>query len=158
MRLETIVEGHGEVEAVPVLLRRLAAVAAVHDFDIGRPIRRRRSELVREEPLQRAIGLALLREGCSGVLVLFDADGACAATLGPRVQRWAEGAAGTTPVAVVLAKQEYEAWFLATVDTLRGRRGIQDDAPEHANPESPRDAKRELKSRLMAGRGLRRAS
>ena len=45
MTIQPIVEGHGEVAAVPVLLRRMLAEARTTGVDIGKPIRRRRSQL-----------------------------------------------------------------------------------------------------------------
>ncbi|MCY3681537.1 MAG: hypothetical protein OXH16_09065 [Gemmatimonadetes bacterium] len=39
-KIQPIVEGHGEVVAAPVLLRRLIAEAKAWEIDIGRPIRR----------------------------------------------------------------------------------------------------------------------
>src|SRR2546426_7135782 len=47
----------------------------------------------------------------------------------------------SVPCAVVLAHREYEAWFLASLESLRGRRGIRGDAEAHPDPEEPRDRK-----------------
>ncbi len=43
MKVYPIVEGHGEVEAAPVLLRRLLAEARCQHIGVGRPIRRTQS-------------------------------------------------------------------------------------------------------------------
>ena len=40
LKIQPIVEGHGEVKALPVLLRRLMTEAQVWGIDVGRPIRR----------------------------------------------------------------------------------------------------------------------
>ena len=45
MTIWPIVEGHGEVDALPILLRRLDAEAHVH-VEVGAPIRKRRGQLV----------------------------------------------------------------------------------------------------------------
>ena len=58
MNIQPIVEGHGEVSAVPVLLRRFANLAQAFALDINAPIRRKRSELVQETGLRRSIQLA----------------------------------------------------------------------------------------------------
>ena len=50
-----------------------------------------------------------------------------------------------------MAHREYEAWFLATVESLRGVRGILPEATPHPNPESPRGAKEALEERMQAG-------
>ena len=111
---------HGEVEAVPVLLRRFAAEAGVFDVRIGTPIRRRRPEMVREDPLRRAVELARRQPGCSAILVLFDGDDDCPRALAPTIERWASDAAAGVPCAVVMAHREYEAWFLAAIESLVG--------------------------------------
>lgn len=85
MRVAAIVEGDGEVAAVPLLLRRLA--------------------------------------------------------------NW------RTPgvFAVVIAKREYEAWFIAAAESLHGWRGFAFDPAERIDAETPRDAKGWLRQRLAAG-------
>ena len=151
MTIEPIVEGYGDVAAVPVLLRRLVSEAQAWPVQIGRPIRRPRSQLVREDGLKGAVRLARVRPECGAVLVLFDADSDCPAELGPTVYGWAVEAADRVPCAVVLAHREYEAWFLAAIESLRGHRGVRTDAEPHPNPESPRGAKEQLESRLKVG-------
>jgi hypothetical protein len=152
MKIHPIVEGHGEVQAVPVLIRRLRDESKVFDLEVGKPILRKRSEFVQEGPLRKAIQLALLREDCDGILILFDADDDCPAKLAPIIQGWAQKEAGAVPVGVVIACREYEAWFLASVDSLRGFRGILSAAMPHADPEFPRGAKEQLEDRMEAGR------
>lgn len=150
MRIQPIVEGHGEVQAVPVLLRRLLDEAQVFDRHIFPPIRRKRSEFEDESPLRKAIQLALL-SNCSAILVLFDGDDSCPREHGPRVQRWAQDQAGEVPCVVVMAWREYEAWFLATMESLRNQRGVRADAVSHPDPETPRDAKGVLEDSLEPG-------
>jgi hypothetical protein len=138
MKIQPIVEGDGEVEAFPVLLRRLRNEAAAWNLEVGRPLRQKRTQLVQRESLSKAVEVALLQPECAAILILFDADDDCPAELGPVIQAWAEEAsAGRAPCAVVLAKCEYEAWFLATLD------------PPHATPEDIRGAKEELARRLL---------
>jgi len=151
-KIQPIVEGHGEVEAVPVLLRRLRDEAQAFGLDVGRPIRRNRSDLVREDPLRTAVRLALLQPDCTAVLIMFDADDDCPRELAPVIQAWAADEAGSVPVAVVMPNREYEAWFLASVESIRGRCGIRPDAPAYGGPETPRDAKGELEESMQAGR------
>jgi hypothetical protein len=52
---------------------------------------------------------------------------------------------------VVMANREYEAWFLASIEALRGKSGILSAAVSHPDPESPRDAKGELELRMLHG-------
>lgn len=151
--IQPIVEGHGEVEAVPVLLRRFVAEAGVFDVRIGTPIRRRRPELVREDSLRRAVELARRQPGCSAILVLFDGDDDCPRALAPTIERWASDAAAGVPCAVVMAHREYEAWFLAAIESLVGPVGLPEGAPRWGDPEAPRDAKGLLERAMFATSG-----
>ena len=151
MNIQPIVEGHGDVFAFPVLLRRLLAEAGKSTIGVGRPIRRRRHELVRKLDVQKAVRLALSKQNCRAILILFDGDTDCPAELGPVVRAWATASAGGIPCEVVLAHREYEAWFLAAIESIRGRRGILSDAESHPSPEEPRGAKEQLEARMQAG-------
>ncbi len=151
MIIQPIVEGQGDEAALPVLLRRLRDEAEVWEIQISRPHRKRRTQLVKKDSLQDAVRVAVLREDCSGVLILLDADDDCPAELAPTLEQWARLAAGGKPCALVMANREYEAWFLASVEALRGRAGILPEAVSHPHPEEPRDAKGELERRMRPG-------
>lgn len=148
MMIQPIVEGQGDEAAVPVLLRRLLDEAEIWGLAVGRPHRRRRTQLVKKDSLQTAVRVAVLREDCTGVLILFDADDDCPKELAPTLEDWAREAAGGKPCAVVMANREYEAWFLACVEALRGKASILPDASSHPDPEASRDAKGELERRM----------
>lgn len=136
MTIVPIVEGHGDAAAVPVLLRRLVNAEAWHEVRIDQPIRCNRSQLVKEAELKRRVRLARLRKDCGAVLIVFDSDDDCPVELAAKVREWAVDVAG--PVCeVVLAKREYEAWFLATVESLRTHPSVRSDAQSHPDPESP---------------------
>ena len=153
MRIQPVVEGHGEVAAVPELLRRLLAETRTTGVVVGKPIRRKRSELATKEGLARSIEMARDKPDCAAILVLFDGDDDCPAHLGPAAQGWANAAARDLPCAVCIAHREYESWFLATLDSLR-HKAIKADAQAHPQPEVPRDAKGRM-SRWMLGRGYK---
>lgn len=146
--IQPIVEGHGEVEAVPVLLRKLAALMAVAYVDIGRPIRRTRAELVAKDRLAQAIELARLKPSCKGIFVLFDADDDCPKILAPKIQKWAGELAREIPAAVVMANREYEAWLLHSLSSLPS---LRDASPYSGDPERIRDAKGLLGERMRNG-------
>ena len=151
MNIQPIVEGHGDVAALPVLLRRLVEEAGTWHVGVGAPIRRTRSRLVEEAGVKQAVRLALVQPDCRAVLILFDGDDDCPADLGTTVQEWATAAANGIPCRVVLAHREYESWFLAAIDSLRGCRGVLIDAEPHPDPERPRDAKKQLEARMQPG-------
>lgn len=150
--IQPIVEGHGEVDAVPVLLRRLRDEAWLFGHQIGVPIRRTRGQLVREETLCQAVELARRQSNCSSILILLDGDDDCPRELAPQLESWARAAARGIPSAVVIAQREYETWFLAAVESLRGQRGIRSDASHPDDVESARGAREALEDLMIAGR------
>ena len=151
MIIQPIVEGQGDLAAVPLLLRRLRDEAQAWGLEVGRPHRKQRTQLVKKDSLQSAVRVAAMRENCAAILVLFDADDDCPKELAPTLEEWAREAAGGKPCAVVMANREYEAWFIASIEALRGRAAILPDAVSHPDPEAPRDAKGELERRMTRG-------
>ena len=119
-----IVEGHGEVEAVPILLRRIAEtfLSGVY-LDIRKPIRIPRSKLVKADELARAVTLAVRKmqgagDGRGAVLVLLDGDGEAPCILGPRLLAVAHEHHPDADVVAVVAHLEYETWFVAAAGSL----------------------------------------
>ena len=157
MVVQPIVEGQGDEAATPILLRRLAAAAEAWNVQIARPHRRRRNQLSRMADFQNAVRVALLTPDCTGVLILFDADDDCPRECAPEFEAWAREASRDVPSAVVMANHEYEAWFLASMKSLRETRHVRADAVDHPEPERPRDAKEEMKKRMEGGRYLETA-
>jgi uncharacterized protein DUF4276 len=151
VKIVPIVEGQGEEGAVPLLLRRLRDEAQLWNLEVGRPIRQRRTQLVKKATLQAAVRIAAVRDDCAAILVLFDADDDCPKGFAPTLEAWAREAAGAKPSAVVIANREYEAWFLACMEGLRGHCRIAQGAVSHHAPESVRAAKEELERHMPAG-------
>jgi len=123
-------------------------------FDVGvaRPIRFKRSRLVKPEVLEKLLQIASRdRPGAAGVLVLLDVDDDCAATLGPELLARAQRAT-PLPVRVVCAVREFEAWFLASRDSLTAAGRFSPDAELPADPEAVRDAKGRVRAATPAGR------
>jgi hypothetical protein len=152
MNIQPIVEGHGEVAAVPILLRRLRDLAQVFALDVNAPVRRKRSELIQESGLRRSVRLARIQPNCACIIVLFDSDHDCPKEVAPRLQQWAQEEAGNIPCRVALATKEFEAWFIGSIESLRGVRGISDNAVSHPDPETPRGAKSQLEARMLPDR------
>lgn len=151
MIIQPIVEGQGDVDAVPLLLRRLRDEAQAWGLEVAKPHRKPRKQLVKKEFLQIAVQFAGLTPDCAGILILFDADDDCPKDLAPVLEGWAQEVAGGKPCVVVVANREYEAWFLASIEALRGKAGILPEAASHPDPESHRDAKGELEKRMPHG-------
>ena len=146
--IQPIVEGYGEVPAVPVLVRKLGKLMGIPYVQVGVPFRSKRSHLAQKDGLQRVIGRAREEPGCAAILVLFDADDDCPKEEAPKLLRWAEEAAAPLPCALVMANREYEAWFLGSLEVLLQMRGISPAQPYDGDPETKRDAKGELERRL----------
>jgi hypothetical protein len=150
LRVACIVEGHGDSKAVPILVRRIASeLNPAWSVTIPTPLRVPRLKLVKQGEIERSVILAASKVGSSGaILVLVDADDDCPAQLGPALLARALAARGDLPIAVVLAKREYESWFLSSAESLRGRRGLAQDLSSPAAPETIRGAKEWLRDRM----------
>ncbi len=174
--LVLFVEGEGDEHAVPLLVKKLLTernawehvsldeqVFRVHGIEnlTGR----------KAGNWVRFLQAAVKRRRVGGILLVLDGDRAkvvnattgdqepfCAADVARRLAAEARSAGGgsTFSVACVFARQEYESWLLAGIESLRGkalsdgRPGVRADAefaPRNTD-EAPRGAKGEL-SRLM---------
>jgi hypothetical protein len=156
VRLTLIVTGHGEKEAVPILIRRIATeINPSLVVDIPEILRESESSLRQAGGLERHVERAAQRlDGPGGVLVLLDCDweNGCPARDGPALLARAQQTRPDKLIAVVLAKQEYEAWFLAAAESLAGKRGLPVDLTAPDDPETIRGAKEWLRSRMPANR------
>lgn len=152
-RIVAIVEGHGEVEAVPILLRRIAALEFPDlELEVPKPVRTKRQRLLKEGELERTIELAARLGGPEGrILVLLDADDDCPRDLGPCILERATLVRSDRRIGVVLATTEYEAWFLAAASSLAGHRGLAVDLAGPREPEKVQDAKSWLSLRMPRG-------
>ena len=147
-----IVEGHAETESVPVLLRRVFASMDVCDIPIARPFRVSRTRVVKENEIERTLRQAIRsRENVGCILVILDSDDDCPAKLGPELLKRCKSET-QLPVAVILAKREFESWFLSAKESLRGVRGIRDDACVPQNPEEISGAKERLSQNMENNR------
>lgn len=149
-----VVEGHGEVDAVPSLVRR---IVFQHDPTIyvhcARTVRRPKGTLLKEGELERAVWLAFENNQRQGpVIVVIDADDDCPADLGPKLAARAASVARGLPVSVILPQREFETWFLAAAASLAGIRGLREDLVPPDNPESIQGAKEWLTRHMTPGR------
>lgn len=149
-RIVPIVEGQGEVAAVPVLLRRLISqINPPVAIDIAQPIRQPRGSLLKAGRIEAAVQFAAIEMGQDGaVLILIDSEGDCPREHGPSLAERARTARDDKRISVVLAHCEYEAWFLASASSLRGVRRLSAEMPDHDNPESVRGCKEWLEKWL----------
>lgn len=128
-----IIEGHGEVEAVGVLLRRIGAEMAGAQIQVTKPFRLPKGKLlpgrtgnrrVETHELRRALDTAstLLKYADSGALrfaiLLCDADEDLACVLAPLILAEARVVRADLDLACVIACREYETWFIAAAESL----------------------------------------
>lgn len=148
LNLCCIIEGHGDSQAVPVLVRRIQqALRPDIQLNVVSPIRVPRHKIVKPYELERAVELAARQSTPPrAILILVDADDDAPCTLGPELLQRAKAARSDVPIGVVLAKREFETWFLAAIESLSGRRGLPMDLQPIADVESISDAKGKLKS------------
>jgi len=155
VKIAAIVEGHGECEAVPILIRRIAQV-----IDPGfvpkvlPPLRVPASRLLKEGEMERSVELAARKlQGQGAILVVLDCDweNGCPAVEGPALLKRAVEVRKDLPIAVILAKKEFEAWFLAAAESLRGKHGLPNDLQSPPGPEEIRGAKEWLSSMMPYG-------
>lgn len=156
-RIVIIVEGHGEVSAVPILVRRIAEVVAPETVpEVPRPIRMPRHRLLKSGELERVVELAARRSGPDGwILILLDADEDCPKELAPRLLDRAQSARSDRSIRVILARTEYESWFLAAADSIAGHRGLGKRIIAPGEPESIRDPKGWISQHMLARQSYR---
>lgn len=156
-RIALIFTGHGERESLPVLVRRIAAI-----FDPGMNVlicnRRRIAEDLMRKPgeLENAVEQAARIVGDrGGILIVADCDwrDGLPCKDGPILLERARSMRPGMPIYLVLANKEYEAWFLAAAESLRGKRGLPSDLASPENAESIRGAKEWLGGKMEHQQG-----
>ena len=100
-----IVEGVGEVQAVPILIRRIAdAIVPGTVPRVPKPIRVNRDRLLKEGELERYVDLAARQSGADGrILILLDADDDCPRERAPTILQRAKATRSDRRIRVVLA-------------------------------------------------------
>jgi len=148
-----IVEGDGEVRAIPILIRRLAAARGIYDLTIPPPIRVHRDQFLnRTDEFERKVLLASAKAQGGVVLILLDADDDCPVLLAREIDGRARPHIRDATLCVVIPNREYEAWFLAAAESIAGLRGLNDGLASPPQPDSLRNAKGWLSERMNGGR------
>ena len=154
-----IVEGPGDVDALPSLLVRI-----LHE-KLGRPdvmVAHGKSRVVNaqnrsnlEKDPERFLRHALNKPDCAAILVLVDADDDCPVTKFEHLSKVCYQSGVAVPVQVVYAHREYESWFLASLETVRGRHGISENASLERAIEAIGDPKGWLTDRMPHGKAYK---
>jgi hypothetical protein len=144
IRVGLLVSGHAEVEALPVLLRRLLEPMGVYPH-LDPPVRQPESKLrkVGDDTFERQI--QRLRASNDAVLVLIDLEDECPKQVAPTLQARAQVACPDKPCYVVCAYRELETWFMWDAQALL-------DCKPHPDLEAVRGAKEWIKNNSSRSR------
>lgn len=113
-----VVEGAGDRNALPVLLRAHLHVRGEYRDVLGKPVPfHGRGRAFVPNGVEGYVAVAGGRPGCVGVLVVLDGEGDCVAELGPHLLGRAEAALGV-PIRVALADADFEDWLYSSAETL----------------------------------------
>lgn len=150
-----IVEGHGEIEALPALLYRIAiAIAGGASLRVNAPLRVKSGAFLNDDAYfkkQVALASAKAAQEAGVVLIVLDSEDDCPAHLGPDLASRARQVRADIPIIVALAYREFETWFITAASSLQGLRGLPLDLQPPENPADIRDAKGWLGKRMDAG-------
>ncbi|OZB71776.1 MAG: hypothetical protein B7X36_12540 [Thiomonas sp. 14-64-326] len=152
--IASIVEGDGEMRALPVLLRRLSEWRPGDVFAQPLPpIRVHRDRFLnKEDEFRKQLLLAAAKCGEQGwILVVLDADDDCPATLAAEIYQRAQQHVSHRRLSVVIANREFEAWFIAAARSLDSHRGFRCPQAVGVEAETPRDAKGWLRRHMESG-------
>jgi hypothetical protein len=148
-----IVEGHGEVQAVPILLCRIAGKSgkSFESIRVNAPIRIKSGSFLNDQAyFGRYLSLAAekAKQAAGVVLILLDCEDDCAAKLGPSLVARARAVRPDVTTLVCLAVREYETWLVAAAKSLRGQGGLPSDLEPPPHAERIRNAKGWLSERM----------
>ena len=114
-----VVEGKGEVTAIPLLLRNWLHQQGEFRDLLGKPFSLDgKGNATCQHGIEGAVVAVANRPGCKGVLVELDADRDLACQLGPDLQKRAATVCRRVPVAVCVAEVKYESWLVASAESM----------------------------------------
>lgn len=148
--LVSLVEGPGDSEAVPVLLRKLLHQRGIYDWNVQDTINVGSLGSLRKK-LADFITYASRKPECGGVLVLIDLDDGCPVTEAQALATALRPLASPVPIAIAFASREYEAWFLASLATITGNYGLPAGLTYSGAIEARRDVKGWFTQQMPSG-------
>ncbi len=157
-----VVEGDGEVAAFPGLLSQILLEKHNRpDVVVARGKRgvvnaKGRPNL--EKKLEKFLQHAQNKPDCDAILVLLDADNDCPVTLGQQLSQRCEQIGTKCPVQVVCARRSYESWFLASLESIKGKSIIPHTAVLSDDAEGLPDPKRWLNDQRPPGQAYKETS
>lgn len=115
LRIALVVEGYGDRDAVPIVVRRYLHSVGEWEIAPGKPLNAKgRGNLTKNGQLEKFVRQAVREPGAGGVLVVLDTESEPACELGPALLQRAAEAAGPLPARVCLAVRKFENWIAAS--------------------------------------------
>ncbi len=155
-------EGSGDSEAVPILLRRILWEGlSTYDITVENPKSAKgKKNLIKD--YEKFLRYASVEPSCAGILVLLDADDECPVEEAGNLVKRAKDLNLAKAITIVEANREYETWFLASLDSQQGmeirtRLGIHQSEAYRGNVEDIH-AKAWLKRAMPHGRTYKETS
>jgi hypothetical protein len=144
-----LIEGDGELAAVPILIRRvLHERFEEYVWGVAHPKKVGSLGALRKK-LEKFITYAAREDNAQGILILLDLDDGCPGTEAQRLAKDVQQLSPRLPVAIAFAHREYEAWFLAGIEEISERLG------DPSRVETIRDVKGWLSRNVEALGGYR---
>jgi hypothetical protein len=114
-RIALVVEGYGDRDAVPTVVRSYLSSIGEYEIAPAKPLNAKgRGNLTKEGQLEKFVRQAVREPGTGGVLVVLDAESDPACELGPALLERASEAAAPVPARVCLAVRKFENWIAAS--------------------------------------------
>lgn len=160
-KIVPIVEGDGEIGAVPILLARILNDLQRWDVHVATPKNAHgRTNLTKPGGIERFTRYALMEPQCAAISIIVDSEGACPRDLALELGSRVATIAPNRPVAIICAHRMYEAWFLASMETIAGRDldgqpGVVDGSHAPADAESVANPKAWITSHMPTGRSYK---
>jgi hypothetical protein len=165
-----IVEGRGELDAVPILIRGWLRFRRYRNVEVhpdgpvyagGKGNFAAAYDGVAGRGVEHFTRLAWLRRP-DVILILLDADEDCPATLAAALlARARTQVPHDCPIGIVIANREYEAWFLAAFATAKFRQALEEQGyrlrqrslPRGMDVEAVADCKRRIETLVVFEKG-----
>lgn len=158
-RIVPIVEGDGDIEAVPILLRYvLHELLNENTWNVIHPKKAHSLPALRKK-LGKFLRYCEIEEDAQAILILLDLDDGCPAIEAQQLAEDIRNLSPKLPVAIVFAHREYEAWFLASIQKIVQQEGqkyhfteaFRQDPRPPSHVENIRDAKGWISNQMLPG-------
>jgi hypothetical protein len=155
-KIVPIVEGDGEITAVPSLIRRSLQESGRFDIQIARAKNAHgRGNLTRVGGLEKFVEYAWKEPDCGAIMIFLDSEGDCPVELARELSDRIGAMGIIFPVAIVIAHRMYESWFLASIESLRGNFDLPAHLDPPDDPEEVGNPKAWLNDHFPSGRGYK---